>query len=191
MPKWNDSYAISAADDEFNLILRRLEELEAAERQAAVTATQWNEWRRLSKAEQRDLWLENRVRPQAQEFGVSASGAERLAARWLEFLGEEEVTITQRSGDGGVDVVTTQFCCQVKNYENQPVAVSTTREIFGVATSHGLSAMLFTSSNLTAEAKIFCEANNIIAIQFDAYRGNLSPLTDSARQFLNSCEYVD
>ena len=146
-------------------------------------------WRSLSKSEQIELWLEKRTSPAPQPFGVSDRGAEILAGAWLEYLGEESVEVTQATGDGGVDVATEHFCCQVKNYAKQPVGASEVRDLFGTATSLGLKPLIFTSSSLSREAELFSEANSIYAINYDAVHGSLSPLNDLGRELLVSGRY--
>ena len=146
-------------------------------------------WRALSKSEQIELWLEKRISPAPQPFGVSDRGAEILAGAWLEYLGEENVEVTKATGDGGVDVVTQNFCCQVKNYTKQPVGSGEIRDLFGTATSLGLKPLIFTSSTLSREAELFCEANRIYALNYDAVNGSLTPLNNLGRELLVSGQY--
>jgi hypothetical protein len=146
-------------------------------------------WRALSKSEQLELWLEKRISPAPQPFGVSDRGAELLAGAWLEYLGEENVEVTKATGDGGVDVVTQNFCCQVKNYTKQPVGSGEIRDLFGTATSLGLKPLIFTSSTLSREAELFCEANGIYALNYDAVNGSLTPLNNMGRELLVSGQY--
>jgi len=146
-------------------------------------------WRSLSKSEQIELWLEKRTVPTPQPFGISDRGAEILTGTWLEYLGEESVEVTRATGDGGVDVATENFCCQVKNYTKQPVGASEVRDLFGTATSLGLKPLIFTSSSLSREAQQFCEANGIYAINYDAVHGSLTPLNDLGRELLVSGRY--
>ena len=146
-------------------------------------------WRALSKSDQIELWLEKRKSPAPQPFGVSDRGAEILAGAWLEYLGEESVEVTKATGDGGVDVVTQNFCCQVKNYTKQPVGSSEVRDLFGTAISLSLKSLIFTSSTLSREAELFCESNRIYAIKFDAENGVLTPLNDLGRELLVSGRY--
>ena len=129
-----------------------------------------------------NVWLASRVRPEAQTFGISPAGAESLTASWLRYLGETDVTVTQVSGDGGVDVFTSRYCCQVKNYSKQPVGASEVRDLMGTAYSMGLEPLIFTSSYLSASALDFANQNGITAVHYSAELGTLTginPLGDS------------
>ena len=166
-------------------------EREALRKQDLLLEQEWIEWRKLSKEEQRGLWLSRRSAPERQQYGVSAEGAERLVAQWLDYLGEEQVTVTQFRGDGGIDVRTNSFCCQVKNYDKIPVSAAEVREVFGVATAEDLAAMIFTSSSLTQDATDFCEKNNIVAIRYSAQESRLEALSSQGRRLLKAGEYTE
>jgi hypothetical protein len=146
-------------------------------------------WRSMPKDEQISLWLGKRERPETQPFGISPRGAELLAARWLEFLGEEAVEVTQSTGDGGVDVLTKNFCCQVKNYTKTLVSSSEVRDLFGTATALGLKPLIFTSSTLSSDASKFCEQNSISAIRYDALNAELFALNAWGDELLSSGQY--
>jgi hypothetical protein len=169
--------------------IRQQRDLEAAN--FNLLRDQWLEWREMSKTEQRDYWISTRVRPAPQHYGVSAKGAEILTADWLRYLGEESVQVTDFVKDGGVDVLTSVFCCQVKNYEVQPVSVNDAREIFGVAKAQDKTSMIFTSSILSIDARDFCIANSIVAIQYDAFVAKLKALTPYSSHFLSAGEYQE
>jgi hypothetical protein len=191
LPKWNDFFAQSKYEAEGREMeqIRQQRELEAAN--FDLLREQWLEWRAMSKSEQRDFWLSTRVRPLPQQYGVSAKGAEALTADWLKYLGEESVLVTDFAKDGGVDVLTSVFCCQVKNYEIQPVTVNEAREIFGVAQAQEKASMIFTSSALSTDAFEFCKVNSIVVIQFDAFEAELKALTPYSTHFLSAGEYQD
>ena len=145
--RWDSSMEQQVERDELEAIGKLQEEHSAKLQSDAKSQQAWLEWRSLSKSEQREHWLRGRRRPVPQDYGVSAPGAEKLVAAWLEYLGEEQVKVTQFTSDGGVDVITKAFCCQVKNYDKALVSVSEAREIFGVATAKDSTAMIFTSSS--------------------------------------------
>jgi hypothetical protein len=134
-------------------------------------------------------WLNSRVRPPGQPYGVSNYGAERLVADWLAYLGCKDVTLTQPSQDGGVDVETANHVCQVKYYKNQGVSVQEVREIFGVASAVGKGAMVFTSSDLTAAAYEFANQVGIIAVQFNVESSILVGLNYHGKKLLEEGEY--
>jgi len=151
----------------------------------------WAEWRELSKEEQTSLWLSRRSAPEPQTYGVSAEGAEKLVAHWLDYLGEENIVITQFQGDGGIDVRTNSFCCQVKNYDKTPVSAAEVREIFGVASAESSTAIIFTSSSLSQDALEFCEKNDIVAIRYSAEEATLVALSSRGGKMLKAGEYFD
>ena len=138
-----------------------------------------------------DEWIQNRIRPEPQPFGVSDEGAEHLTAQWLQYLGFEEATVTQYSGDGGIDVETLDYVCQVKNYRDKAVSVTEVRELFGVAASERKRAILFTSSGATTQAIEFADKNGIALIRFDAKAARLEEINDDGSDLLVNGEYED
>ena len=144
---------------------------------------------KLEVSSARFQWLNSRVRPAAQPYGVSNYGAERLVGDWLVYLGCRDVVITKASQDGGLDVETESHVCQVKYYKNQGVSVQEVREIFGVASAAGKEAMIFTSSSLTAAAHEFANQVGIVAVQFNVEDSLLVGLNYYGEQFLMEGEY--
>lgn len=136
-----------------------------------------------------EAWLSSRSKPPSQPYGVSYDGAEHLVADWLRYLGEKSVEVTQLSGDGGVDVMTDTYCCQVKNYSRQNVSSSEVRDLLGTALSMQLKPLLFTSTGLTSDAERFASDNSISAIQYDAIGGALWHLNESGRELLFAGRY--
>jgi hypothetical protein len=136
-------------------------------------------------------WLSKRSRPSIQKYGISARGAEYLVADWLRFLGEASVQVTQEKNDGGIDVMTEDYGCQVKNYSKQNVTVSEVRDLFGAAVSFGKKPLLFTASGLSAEALAFSLSNSIPVIQFVAETGTLFHLNPAGEGFLHAGRYQD
>lgn len=134
-------------------------------------------------------WVQNRVRPLAQKYGVSHRGAEELAAEWLRFLGEHRVETTPYSQDGGADVLTASYCCQVKNYEQKPVSVVEVRALLGTAASMNLKPLLFTASKPTNAALMFCKETDIAVIEFDATNALLFGLTPEGHNLLKRGRY--
>lgn len=134
-------------------------------------------------------WVQNRVRPLAQKYGVSHKGAEELAAEWLRFLGEHGVETTPYSQDGGADVITASYCCQVKNYEQKPVSVVEVRALLGTAVSMGLKPLLFTATKPTNAALIFCKETEIAVVEFDATNALLIGLTAEGHKLLKQGRY--
>jgi hypothetical protein len=143
----------------------------------------------LSSSTELRVWLDSRKRPEPQPFGVSHEGAEHLVAEWLKYLGEENVEVTAFIGDGGVDVETDDYSCQVKNYGEGGVNASEMRDLFGTATAAGKNPILFTSSRLTAPAEEFANATGIACVKYDSQRSLLTPLNSAGRNFLDQGHY--
>jgi hypothetical protein len=99
------------------------------------------------------------------------------------------VQVTIRTNDGGIDVMTSTHCCQVKNYDVTKVSVNEVRELFGVACSLKMKPLLFTSTSLTQAAEEFCALNAIAVIRFDAVLGELMAVNWDGDAFLRSCEF--
>lgn len=136
-------------------------------------------------------WPGERIRPGKHIYGVSDSGAEQLVGDWMRYLGESEVVVTKQSGDGGVDVLTSRLCCQVKNYKRQPVTASEVRDLLGTSYSFGKSPVLFTSSTLTADAADFCVRNEIAVINYNAENAQLAALNTFGLRLLKAGLYED
>ena len=115
--------------------------------------------------------------PDPQPFGVSHEGAEALVAEWIRHLGAVDAEVTRLTGDGGIDVESSGYIAQVKNYAGA-VGVSELRELAGVAAVDGRTPLFFTSGTLTAEASLFAEAARIAAFRYDAIAGQLDALND-------------
>lgn len=116
--------------------------------------------------------------PEPQPFGVSHEGAEALVAEWMRHLGAVDAEVTRYSGDGGIDVESSQYIAQVKNYAGT-VGVADIREMAGVAVVDGRAPLFFTSGTLTAEAASFAEKAEISAFQYNAVEGTLAGLNQT------------
>jgi hypothetical protein len=181
------------------LALRQRWELEKVKSQLAKSETLDYESKLISEevikklkteaVTERFQWLNSRLRPEPQPYGVSNYGAESLVADWLVYLGCKDVALTQASQDGGVDVETSKYCCQVKYYKNNPVSVQEVREIFGVAVAAGKAAMMFTSSDLTGAAYDFANEVGVIAVQFNVESSILVGLNRAGKKLLEEGEY--
>lgn len=134
-------------------------------------------------------WLETRQRPIPQPYGVSHQGAELIVADWLVYLGERSVQVTKQSGDGGIDVLTEDYCCQVKNYTSQNVGSPDVRDLFGTAVSLGRKPLLFTATAMTPDASSFANSNSVAAIQFNVLEASLLGLNEHGEGFLLSGRY--
>lgn len=78
---------------------------------------------------------------------------ELIAASWMQFWGERDAVATQFSGDGGIDVLSSNYGAQVKFYSNKPVGRPEIQALVGAAAGHGVSSAFFAySTGYTAEA---------------------------------------
>lgn len=114
--------------------------------------------------------------PGPQPFGVSHFGAEQYVAAWMRHLGVPDASVTRASGDGGVDVESEYLIAQVKNYTAATVPIAEVRDLFGTATDRKKQAVLFTSSDVSAEGYLFAERNDIALLRYSAVAGTLSGL---------------
>jgi restriction endonuclease Mrr len=136
-----------------------------------------------------EFMMSGRKRPEPQPYGVSNEGAEHYVASWLEYLGQVDVSITTFSGDGGVDVLSRDYVCQVKNYRSGPVSVSEVRDLFGTAVSEGRKAVLFTSSSVTQQGVEFADKNQVALVRFLPPDGRLDAINFHGIRFLNDGNY--
>lgn len=72
---------------------------------------------------------------------------ELICANWMQLWGEVDAKATQFSGDGGIDVVSSNFAAQVKFYANSPVGRPEVQALYGAASGHGLQPAFFAYSN--------------------------------------------
>lgn len=127
----------------------------------------------------RELLTGTPAPPDAQPYGVSATGAEHLVAEWVRHLGQDRVHVTQQASDGGYDVGSDEWVVQVKNYAGS-VSVVELRELVGVATVDGRKPVLFTSGKLTREAEDFADKAGIAVFRYVAEDALLGPINQDA-----------
>ncbi len=108
------------------------------------------------------------------KYGVSHEGAEQLVAEWMVYLGETDSQVTRYSGDGGIDVESSHYVTQVKNYsENQSVGSNDLRELQGVATLSGRRPLFFTSGRYPSGGVEFADRVGMALFRYDAVAGSL------------------
>lgn len=90
---------------------------------------------------------------------------------WMRSMGAQNVRLTKKGADGGVDIESDRHVAQVK-FHAKPIAVQPIREIFGVAAAQSKRAVFFTSAGYTPAAIDFAEKNLILLFVCD-------PLTES------------
>lgn len=117
--------------------------------------------------------------PLPQLFGVSHEGAEHLVAQWMAHLGESDAQVTQFTGDGGIDVTSSHYIAQVKNYAGT-VGVTEIREFAGVTMVDGRKPLFFTSGAYASGAVAFAEQAGIALFVYDAVGGTLTGANQAA-----------
>jgi hypothetical protein len=129
-----------------------------------------------------------KVRPAPQPFGVSPLGAEHYCAQWMDFLGFEDVVVTESTRDGGYDIRAKGFVAQVKNFTHGKVSVVDVRQIYGVAQHLKVSAIVFSSTGATSDAQTFCNEAGIGLFQFNSEAGSLWAVNSTAVSVLQLIE---
>jgi hypothetical protein len=72
---------------------------------------------------------------------------EFIAACWMKYWGIFDAQVTQASGDGGVDVLSSRFAAQVKFYSNAKVGRPEIQQLYGAALGRGLEPLFFAYSS--------------------------------------------
>jgi len=143
---------------------------------ASAVAQNRSEW---SPAVQSGPGTHSTPKPAPQPYGVSHEGAETLVRDWMLYLGIPSSEVTRLSGDGGIDVTSSTYVAQVKNYRDL-VGVQAVREILGVAVGEGKKPLFFTSGSYTSEALAFAEKAGVPLFIYDAAAGSLLRINGAA-----------
>jgi restriction system protein len=94
--------------------------------------------------------------------GLPPAGFEQVCQRLLRESGFEQVTVTGRSGDGGIDghgvlqvnaFVSFRVLFQCKRYDNGSVSTRQVRDFRGAMTGHTDKGIILTTGAFTAEAR--------------------------------------
>jgi hypothetical protein len=109
--------------------------------------------------------------------------AEFLARDWMLFLGDSACQVSQATRDGGADVVSMRFVAEVKHHA-VPVSPAMVRQIFGVATAEGKTALFFSLSGYSSAAVEFGEQVRMALFVYDFAQGTLVAKTSAAQQAL-------
>jgi restriction system protein len=103
-------------------------------------------------------------------YDMSPRGFEELIEKLMHYLGYPNVKVTKRTGDGGIDVLSTRntengierIAAQCKKYRN-PVGVPIAREFYGAIHDDKsiVKGYLVTTSEFTSECISYCMRNKI------------------------------
>lgn len=121
--------------------------------------------------------------PHPVSQGVSPFEYEQYCTETLVSWGYTTARRTRQSNDGGVDIVSDELAVQCKRYAGS-VGVSPVREIFGVATHMGKTAVMISEGTFTGAAKEFANAAGVALFKLDARLGDPKPLNESANQVM-------
>jgi hypothetical protein len=92
---------------------------------------------------------------------------EFIAACWMKYWGIFDAQVTQASGDGGVDVLSSRFAAQVKFYSNAKVGRPEVQQLYGAALGRGLEPLFFAySSGYSNEALEWAKAVGVGCFTF-------------------------
>jgi hypothetical protein len=121
--------------------------------------------------------------PRPISQGVSPFEYEQYCAETLISWGYTTARRTRQSNDGGVDIVSDELAVQCKRYVGS-VGVAPVREIFGVATHMGKTAVMITEGTFTSAANDFANAAGVALFKLDARLGNPKPLNGHANNVM-------
>lgn len=105
--------------------------------------------------------------------------AEFLVRDWMQFLGESGCQVSQATRDGGADVVSNCFVAEVKHHA-APVSPALVRQIYGVATAEGKTALFFSLSGYSSASIEFGRQVKMALFVYDFAQGTLDPKTPAA-----------
>jgi hypothetical protein len=128
-------------------------------------------------------WLSHGPRPSTMASCTDRQ-AEFLARDWMLFLGDSGCQVSQATRDGGADVVSKHFVAEVKHHA-VPVSPAVVRQIFGVATAQGKTALFFSLSGYSSAAVEFGEQVRMALFVYDFAQGTLLPRTSAAKLALD------
>jgi hypothetical protein len=135
--------------------------------------------------EAREDLVEELPKSPSKMVSFNANQFEIYCAGWVEHLGGKNVTVTQASADGGIDVVSDNEVAQVKLH-GKPVSVQPVRELFGAAKALSKSPIFFSSAGYTKSAIDFAEQNDILLFTADPLGEELSGETKVSKFVLKN-----
>lgn len=103
---------------------------------------------------------------------------------WLLHMGAAESTVTQASGDGGIDITSTHFISQVKLYVGS-VGIADIREFIGVASydSNRRAPLFFTSGQYPSSAIQIADQTGMALFHFAAETGVVTGINSLAQEY--------
>jgi len=122
---------------------------------------------RLSKEEREKKFFDMYPDAKLHSGPENAYDFEFIAACWMKYWGIFDAQVTQASGDGGVDVVSSRFAAQVKFYSNAKVGRPEIQQLYGAALGMALEPLFFAySSGYSNEALEWAKAVGVGCFTF-------------------------
>lgn len=112
---------------------------------------------------------------------------ENICRDWLEAWGDTNVQVTQRSGDGGIDVLSDHCVAQVKFYSDKPVGRPELQQLKGAAVPYGDPEVVFFAYNgYTDQAITYAEEVSMCLFDFHAHLGTFNSRNAHANELLKA-----
>ena len=92
--------------------------------------------------------------------------------------------MTQHTGDGGVDILTSKHAVSVENFVGM-IPVEEVREILGVSVVRKLEPLLWTSGSLTRAGAEFAEVAQLAVFHYDVETAKVRALNRHAQTLLD------
>ena len=112
---------------------------------------------------------------------------ENICRDWLEAWGDTNVQVTQRSGDGGIDVYSDHCVAQVKFYADQPVGRPELAQLKGASALYGDPEVVFFAYNgYTDHAIRYAEDVSMCLFDFHAHLGTFNSRNSHANELIKA-----
>ena len=112
---------------------------------------------------------------------------ENICRDWLEAWGDTNVQVTQRSGDGGIDVYSDHCVAQVKFYADQPVGRIELQQLKGASALYGDPEVVFFAYNgYTDHAIRYAEEVSMCLFDFHAHLGTFNSRNSHANELIKA-----
>jgi hypothetical protein len=112
---------------------------------------------------------------------------ENICRDWLEAWGDTNVQVTQRSGDGGIDVLSDHCVAQVKFYADQPVGRPELQQLKGASALYGDPEVVFFAYNgYTDHAIRYAEEVSMCLFDFHAHLGTFNSRNSHANELIKA-----
>lgn len=102
--------------------------------------------------------------------------AERLAALWMQHMGESDALVSQATRDGGIDVESSNFVAEVKHHA-KPIGPVPVRSLHGVAKARGKVGVFFSRRGYTASSVEFAREAGLLLFTYNPEAGTLRGAT--------------